>query len=95
MQNLKIMETTRKKKANASNNWNGRRFKRLMMTTAALSGSLFSQVLPHDCQISALRDVYDDFNCRRRFFPPGGTPWLHDRPEAPRKNRRTRKAGTK
>ena len=30
MQNLKIMETTRRKKTNASNNWSGWRFKRLM-----------------------------------------------------------------
>jgi len=31
MQNLKIMETTKEKKANASNNWSGWRFKRLMI----------------------------------------------------------------
>jgi hypothetical protein len=31
MQNLKIMETTRKKKANASNNWSGWRFECLMI----------------------------------------------------------------
>jgi hypothetical protein len=43
MQNLKIMKITGESKTNASNNWSGWRFKRLMITTAALSGSRFSQ----------------------------------------------------
>jgi len=43
MQNLKIMETTGKKKVNASNNWSGWRFKRLMINNSRFEGVTLSQ----------------------------------------------------
>jgi len=43
MQNLKIMETTRKKKANASNNWSGWRLKRLMINNSRFERFTLSQ----------------------------------------------------
>ena len=63
MQNLKIMKTTGKKKANASNNWSGSRFS----PASDLAGGYWL----HKCQTGVLRDACDDFNYRRRIRRAG------------------------